>query len=74
VAKPLKKSIEQADQKLAQLQSQKAELETKLSTPLTPSEIADLGKQLKAVNAELESLEAQWLIWSEELEALNFEQ
>jgi hypothetical protein len=40
---------------------------------LAPSHIADLGKQLKAVNAELESLEAQWLLWSEELEALSDE-
>jgi ATP-binding cassette subfamily F protein 3 len=70
-AKPLKKSIEQADQKLAQLQIQKTELETKLSTPLAPSDIAELGKQLKAVNTELENLEAQWLAWSEALEALE---
>jgi ATP-binding cassette, subfamily F, member 3 len=71
--KPLKKSIEQADQKIAQLEAQKLSLESKLASPISPTEIAETGKLLKSVNVELEELEAQWLSWSEALEKLELE-
>ena len=71
--KPLKKSIEQADQKMAQLEAQKLSLESKLASPISPTEIAETGKLLKSVNVELEELEAQWLSWSEALEQLELE-
>ena len=71
--KPLKKSIEQADQKIAKLEAEKLALESKLATPLPPLEIAETGKLLKTVNTALEELEVQWLAWSEELERLNLE-
>jgi len=71
--KPLKKSIEQADQKIAQLEAQKLSLESKLASPISPAEIAETGKLLKSVNMELEELEAQWLSWSEALEKLELE-
>ena len=71
--KPLKKSIEKADAQLIQLQSEKTSLEEKLTQPLTPSEIAETGKQLKAVNNEINELEAQWLAWSEALEKMEQE-
>ena len=73
LAKPLKKSIEQADQLMAQLQSKKEALEAKLTSPLPPPEIAEVGKQLKSVNTQLQDLELQWLSWSEELEKLSQE-
>ena len=71
--KPLKKSIEQADQKISLLEAQKLSLESKLASPLSPTEIAETGKLLKSVNLELEELEAQWLSWSEALEKLELE-
>jgi len=71
--KPLKKSIEQADQKIAKLEAEKLALESKLATPLPPLEIAETGKLLKSVNTALEELEIQWLAWSEELERLNLD-
>ena len=71
--KPLKKSIEQADQKISLLEAQKLSLESKLASPLSPAEIAETGKLLKSVNLELEDLEAQWLSWSEALEKLELE-
>jgi ATP-binding cassette subfamily F protein 3 len=58
---------------MSQLQADKLALETKLTTPLSPAEIAEAGKQLKAVNTALEDLEVQWLAWSEELEKLDLE-
>ena len=71
--KPLKKSIEQADQNIAKLEAEKLALESKLATPLPPLEIAETGKLLKSVNTALEELEIQWLAWSEELERLNLD-
>jgi ATP-binding cassette subfamily F protein 3 len=71
--KPLKKSIEQADQNIAKLEAEKLALESKLATPLQPLEIAETGKLLKSVNTALEELEIQWLAWSEELERLNLD-
>jgi ATP-binding cassette subfamily F protein 3 len=71
--KPLKKSIEQADQKIAKLELEKLALESKLATPLPPAEIAETGKLLKTVNTNLEELEIQWLAWSEELERLHLD-
>ncbi|MEY3139664.1 MAG: putative transporter ATP-binding protein YheS [Pseudomonadota bacterium] len=71
--KPLKKSIEQADQKIAKLELEKLALESKLATPLPPAEIAETGKLLKTVNTALEELEIQWLAWSEELERLHLD-
>jgi hypothetical protein len=40
---------------------------------MSPTEIAETGKQLKSVNVALEELEAQWLSWSEALEKLDLE-
>jgi len=56
---------------MAQLEAQKLAVEAKLTTPLPPTEIAELGKQLKAIHSELEGLEIQWLSWTEELDQLN---
>ena len=56
---------------MAQLEAQKRVLETKLTTALPAIEIAEVGKQLKAIHTELEDLEVQWLSWTEELEQLN---
>jgi ATP-binding cassette subfamily F protein 3 len=71
LTKPLKKSLEKADAQLLQLQAEKTSLEDKLSVSLSPADIAETGKQLKSVNNALETLEAQWLAWSEELERLE---
>jgi ATP-binding cassette subfamily F protein 3 len=71
--KPLKKSIEQADQRMAQLEAEKLSLESKLASPLSPTEIAETGKHLKSVNTALEELEIHWLALSESLEKLDLE-
>jgi ATP-binding cassette subfamily F protein 3 len=73
LTKPLKKSLEKADAQLLQLQTEKTSLEDKLTQPLAPADIAETGKQLKSVNNALETLEAQWLAWSDELEKLEKE-
>lgn len=71
--KPLKKELEQVDQKMAALSAEKAALEDKLATPITPAEIAEAGKRLKAVGDELDTLEERWLELSEAIEQLTQE-
>jgi ATP-binding cassette, subfamily F, member 3 len=69
--KPLKKQIDQVEKSMAQLQTEKTQLESKLLEPVSPQEIADIGKKLKVINDELTSLEEQWLGWTSEIEAIE---
>jgi ATP-binding cassette, subfamily F, member 3 len=70
-AKPLKRELDQADKRMAELNKEKAVLESKLAKALPPAEIAQAGKQLKGVNDELHTLEERWLALSGELETLE---
>jgi ATP-binding cassette subfamily F protein 3 len=67
--KPLQKQLDKVDQSMASLQSEKAQLEGRMSQPLPPAELASAGKRLKAVGDELATLEEQWLSLSEQIEA-----
>jgi len=69
--RPLKKELEQVDQRMAQLGKDKTALEERLSTPLPPAEIAESGKKLKAIGDELERLEERWLALNEQIETLT---
>ncbi len=69
--KPLRKELEQADQRMAQLSGEKAALDARLGTRLTPADLADAGKRLKAINEELASLEERWLQLSGEIESIE---
>jgi ATP-binding cassette, subfamily F, member 3 len=69
--KPLKKQIDQAEKSMSQLQTEKTQLESKLLEPVSPQEIADIGKKLKVINDELTSLEEKWLGWTSEIEAIE---
>ena len=69
--RPLRRELEQADRRLAELGAAKTELEARLAAPLPPHEIAEAGKRLKAVNDELERLEERWLELSGEIEAIE---
>ncbi len=71
--KPLKKQIDHVEKSMAQLQSDKTGLEAKLLEPISPSDIADIGKKLKVINDELASLEEKWLGWTSEIEAIESE-
>ncbi|MEG1103172.1 MAG: ABC transporter, partial [Comamonas sp.] len=71
--KPFKKELEKLDQRIAALGTEKSQLEAKLATPLSPADIAEAGKRLKAVGDELDSLEERWLELSETIEALTQE-
>ena len=69
--KPLKKQIDQVEKSMAQLQSEKIALEKKLLEPITPSDIAEIGKKLKVINDELTLLEEKWLGWTSEIEVIE---
>jgi len=69
--KPLKKQIDQTEKSMTQLQAEKTQLESKLLEPVSPQEIADIGKKLKVINDELASLEEKWLGWISEIETIE---
>ncbi|MDB5941860.1 MAG: yheS [Ramlibacter sp.] len=69
--KPLRKELEQADKRMAQLSQEKAALEARLATKLAPADMAEGGKRLKAINDELVSLEERWLQLSGDIESLE---
>ena len=67
--KPLKKQREQAEQRIAALDGEKAQLEGRMATSLAAADMADAGRRLKAVADELERLEHRWLELAGEIEA-----
>jgi len=69
--RPLKREIEQIDQRLATLVAERAGLEERLTQALAPAEIADLGRRLKTGHDETARLEERWLEISAELEEMG---
>ena len=69
--RPLKRELEQIDQRLSALVAERADLEQRLTQPLPPAEIADLGRRLKAGHDETAQLEERWLEISAELEEMG---
>jgi len=67
--RPLKKELEQAERRMANLETEQGELQARLSGALAPAEIADAGRRLKAVADELGQLEERWLELSGAIES-----
>ena len=63
LTKPIKKKVEKAEKDMADLNRQKLDIETQLSQPISPAEIAQLGKNLKLINDQLAVIEEDWLGW-----------
>jgi ATP-binding cassette, subfamily F, member 3 len=70
-AKPLKRELEQAEKRMAELNGAKASLESRLAAGRPAAELARDGKELKALNDELHALEERWLALSGDLEMLE---
>ncbi|ABD69766.1 ABC transporter related [Rhodoferax ferrireducens T118] len=64
-----KRQLEQLEARMAVLNGEGAALEGLLSKSPPPSDYAELGNRLKAVNDELQLLEEQWLTLSGQVEA-----
>ncbi len=65
----LKRKLADVEARMNVLNGEGASLEGHLSQSPPPSDFANLGKRLKAVNEELQALEEQWLALSTEIES-----
>ena len=62
------KAGEKIDQKIETLGAEKTSLESLLTTSKIPTEMAQTGKRLKAIEADLAALEERWLQLTEQIE------
>ena len=69
--RPLKKELDQNEQRMAAIEQEKAALESQLSSPLPPAEIAQAGRRLKALTDEIALLEERWMELSEQLQQMQ---
>jgi len=69
--KPLKKKLSQLEEKIASLEKDKLNLQDQLNQEKNPAAMADFGKKLKTLETDLAYVEAEWLIVSEEIEAIE---
>ncbi|MDO9029106.1 MAG: ATP-binding cassette domain-containing protein [Hydrogenophaga sp.] len=69
--RPLKKELEHNEKRTAALNLQKDQLEARLSQPANPKDMADAGRELKAVNDQIEALELRWLDLTEQIEGAS---
>jgi ATP-binding cassette subfamily F protein 3 len=66
--KPLKKELDKVDQQMKALTAERLPLEAKLAATTVAADMAQAGKRLKAVDAELQLLEERWLELTDQIE------
>ncbi|MDR2451905.1 MAG: ATP-binding cassette domain-containing protein [Candidatus Accumulibacter sp.] len=59
--KALRRDLDRVEQRLAELEAQRADLEARLGEPMPPREIGELGRELQALNETLAESEEEWL-------------
>ncbi|HLL11122.1 MAG TPA: ATP-binding cassette domain-containing protein [Rubrivivax sp.] len=70
--RPLRLQVQQIDERLASLTAERSGIENQLARSGLPgAEIADLGRRLNHINAELAMLEERWLTLNGEIETIN---
>jgi ATP-binding cassette subfamily F protein 3 len=70
--RPLRMEVQEIDVRLAKLGGEKAELEGKLSAgKRSPGAIAETGRRLNHIAAEVTQLEERWLVLQSEIELIN---
>ena len=69
--KPLKRELERSEHALENLNKERSQLESSLAGTLTPSEMAQAGKRLKALTEQIASVEARWLELTEQIETAS---
>ena len=67
--KPLQKELQQTEARMAELNAEKAKLEAEMQQMAAPARLAELGKQFKAIQQQIDSTEEKWLGLTEQLEA-----
>ena len=69
--RPLRNELSQIDQRLARLTTERSQHEAALASPtLAPPAIADAGRQLAHIAAEVAMLEERWLELQHQLEGM----
>ena len=66
--KPLKKELDKVDAQMKTLGTERQTLQARLAATIAPAEMAQAGKRLKAVDAELQTLEERWLELTDQIE------
>ena len=69
--KPWKKELAALEQRMAALDAEDQALQQRLLEPLPGSEMAEIGKRLKALATEKETTEERWLEVSETIEQIE---
>ncbi|MGN6525197.1 MAG: ABC-F family ATP-binding cassette domain-containing protein [Burkholderiaceae bacterium] len=70
--RPLRMEVQQIDARMDKLAAERAEIEAAMSAgTMAGAEIADAGRRLAHVNAEVAMLEERWLELSEKIEAMQ---
>ena len=69
--RPYKQELAQVEERLADLSTEKNQLEERLTQGLAPAEIAECGKRLKACGDEVDALEERWLELSETIQEIE---
>ncbi|AOF82280.1 ABC transporter family protein [Methyloversatilis sp. RAC08] len=69
--KALKLELGKLEQSILDLQKRKHGIEARLTTPLPPQEIGELGATLQKIDAELDTHEERWLVVSEQIESAS---
>ena len=59
--RPLKRELEHNEQRMTSIEAEKSRLEALLTTTVSPAEMADAGRRLKALADEVATLEERWL-------------
>jgi ATP-binding cassette subfamily F protein 3 len=67
--RPLKRELEQNEQRMTSIEAEKNQLEQLLTTPISPAEMADAGRRLKVLAEEVARIEERWLELKQQLEA-----
>ena len=67
--KPLQKELQQTEAHMAELNAEKAKLEAEMQQKTAPTRLAELGKQFKLVQQQIDSTEEKWLSLTEQLES-----
>ncbi|MDV7399046.1 ABC transporter C-terminal domain-containing protein, partial [Arthrospira platensis SPKY1] len=69
--KPFKQEAQNIEKRLAQLQQEQTALHEQMMQAESPQALADAGRRLKAVDDDIEQLEARWLELLETIEQLE---
>jgi ATP-binding cassette subfamily F protein 3 len=69
--RPLKRELEKLEQRIAQLEAEKQDLERRMGAGLPAAEVAEAGRRLKQAASDLGQAEERWMELSSQVEAIG---